>query len=105
PRNIAKVEAGLKEELARALKEGFTEAELANAKSGAIQQRVQARAQDGTLAGGWVFYRHHDRTFAFSKLFEDRIQALTVAQVNAALRKHLDPARITLVKAGDFSKK
>ncbi len=102
PQNIPKVEAAFKEELARAIKDGFTEAELANAKSGAIQQREQARAQDGTLAGGWTFYLHHGRTFAFSKAFEDRVRALSVADVNAALRKHLDPARVTVVKAGDF---
>ncbi|HQZ45508.1 MAG TPA: pitrilysin family protein [Usitatibacteraceae bacterium] len=105
PQNIAKVESAFREELARALKDGFTEAELASARSGAIQQRVQARAQDGTLAGGWTFYLHNDRTFAFSKTFEDRIESLTVAEVNAALRKHLDPARVTVVKAGDFAKK
>ena len=102
PQNIAKVEAGFREELARALKDGFTEAELARAKSGAMQQRLQARAQDGTLAGGWTYYLHLGRTFAFSKAFEDRLMALTVADVNAALRKHIDPAKVTIVKAGDF---
>ena len=102
---MAKVEAAFREELARALKDGFTEAELASAKSGALQQRVQTRAQDGALAGGWTFYLHLGRTFAFSKAFEDRLQALTVADVNAALRKHLDPAKVTIVKAGDFTKK
>lgn len=104
PQNIAKVEAAFREELARALQEGFTDAELASAKSGAIQQRVQSRAQDATLAGAWTRYLHHDRTFAFSKAFEDRLLALTVADVNAALRRHIDSARITVVKAGDFTK-
>ena len=102
PANIAKAEAAMKEELARALKDGFTEAELAAAKSGTLQTRLQTRAQDGALAGGWAFYLHHDRTFAFSKAFEDRLQALTLAEVNAALRKHIDPSRLTIVKAGAF---
>ncbi len=58
------------------------------------------------MAGGWAFYPlHHGRTFAFNKAFEDRLLALTVADVNAALRKYLDPAKLTIVKAGDFSKK
>lgn len=105
PQNVAKVEAAFREELARALAEGFTEAELANAKSGTLQQRLQTRAQDGAVAGGWTFNLYLGRTFAFSKAFEDRLQALTVADVNAALRKHLDPARVTIVKAGDFTKK
>jgi zinc protease len=105
PQNVAKVEAGFREELALAIKEGITEAELANAKSGAMQQRLQTRAQDAAVAGGWTNYLHLGRTFAFSKAFEDRLMALTVADVNAAIRKHLDPAKITIAKAGDFTKK
>jgi zinc protease len=102
PQNIPRVEAAFREELARALKDGFSAEELANAKSGILQQRLQNRAQDGTVAAGWAAFLHLDRTFAFSKAFEDRLSALTVEEVNAALRKHLDASRITIVKAGDF---
>jgi zinc protease len=35
---------------------------------------------------------------------EARIQALTLDQINAAFRKYLDPAGVTIVKAGDFKK-
>ncbi len=105
PQNMAKVETAFREEMERVLKDGVTEAELAKAKSGVMQQRLQTRAQDGPLAGGWTFYMHHGRTYAFSKAFEDRIAALTVADVNAALRKHLALAKVTIVKAGDFTKK
>ena len=105
PQNMAKLEAAFREELARALRDGFTEAELAAAKSGTLQQRLQTRAQDGALAGGWVYNLHLGRTFAFSKAFEERLAGLTVADVNAALRKHLDPAKVTVVKAGDFKGK
>jgi zinc protease len=105
PGNIAKVEAAFKEEIARALKDGFTDAELASAKSGILQMRAQTRAQDGALASGWVGNLFLGRTFAYSKQFEERIVALKTAEVSAALRKHLDPARMTIVKAGDFAKK
>jgi zinc protease len=104
PQNMAKVEASFKEELARALKDGFTEAEVAAAKSGLLQKRVQTRAQDGSVASGWVHYMHYGRTFEFSKQFEERIKAATAADIVAALRKHLDPAKISFVKAGDFTK-
>jgi len=102
PQNIAKVEAGFKEEVTRALKDGFTAEELANAKSGIMQQRLQNRAQDGTLAGAWTGLLHLGRTFAFSRQFEDRLQTLTVDDVNAALRKHIDLSKVTIVKAGAF---
>jgi zinc protease len=104
PQNMAKVEASIKEELARALKEGFTEAEVANAKSGILQKRLQNRAQDGILASGWVGNLYLGRTFAYSKQFEDAVARLTAADVVAAMRKHIDPAKVSLVKAGDFSK-
>jgi zinc protease len=45
------------------------------------------------------------RTFTWSKRFEERIMALTAAQVSAAMRKYIDPAKVTVVKAGDFAKK
>ncbi len=102
PQNMAKVETALKEELARALTDGFTEVEIANAKSGILQTRAQTRAQDGALAGAWVGNLYLGRTFAWSKQLEERITALKAADVNAALRRHIDPSKLTVVKAGDF---
>jgi zinc protease len=104
PANVAKVEAALREEIERARKDGFTEAELANAKSGIIQMRLQNRAQDGGLAAAWAANLHLGRTFAYSKQFEEKILALKLAEVSAALRKYVDPAKLTVVKAGSFSK-
>jgi zinc protease len=104
PANIARVETAFKEELARALKDGFTDAEVASAKSGILQTRAQTRAQDGALAAGWVANLHLGRTFAWSKQFEDGVIALKTSDVVAALRKHIDPKKITVVKAGDFAK-
>ena len=104
PQNVKKVEVAFKEELARALKEGFTDAEIANAKSGILQARLQNRAQDGTLAGAWTSNLYLGRTFAFSKQFEDKVLALKAADIVAALRKHLNPAKVSVVKAGDFAK-
>jgi len=105
PSNVAKVEAAFKEEIARAIKDGFTEAELNAAKSGIIQMRLQTRAQDGALAAGWTGNLFVGRTFEYSKEIERRILALTPAEVGAALRKYIDPAKVSVVKAGDFGKR
>ena len=105
PSNVARVEAALREEVARALKDGFTDAEVASAKSGILQMRLQNRAQDGGLAAAWAANLYLGRTFEHSKQLEEKIMALTPAQVSEALRKHVDPAKLTVVKAGDFSKK
>ena len=103
PQNMAKVETGFREEVARAIRDGFTDAEVNHAKSGILQVRAQTRAQDGALAAGWVNNLYLGRTFmTWSREFEERIKALKPAEVNAALRKHIDPAKLTVVKAGDF---
>jgi len=105
PQNIGRVEGAFREELARALKDGFTDAEVATAKSGILQARAQARAQDGALAAGLTNNLYLGRTFAWSKQFEEKIMALDAARVSAALRKYVDLGRVTVVTAGDFKKK
>ncbi len=104
PQNIAKVEAAFREELQKALTDGFQPAEIAAAKSGILQQRLQQRAQDNVLAGTWNSLMYVNRTFAFSKDIDDKISALTAENLLAAIKKHLDPGKITNVKAGDFAK-
>ncbi|MBL8517697.1 MAG: insulinase family protein [Betaproteobacteria bacterium] len=104
PQNIAKVEAAFKEELARMLKDGFPQAELAVAKSGVRQMLLQSRAQDGTLAGGWAGNLFLGRTFTWQGQFEEKILALKPEDITAAVRKHIDPEKLTIVKALDVKK-
>ena len=102
PQNAQKLEAAFKEEIARALKDGFTAEELETAKAGYFQQRQLGRAQDGSLAGTLALYLYYNRTLSWDADFEKRIAALTPAQVTEAMRKHIDPAKINIVKSGDF---
>ena len=41
---------------------------------------------------------------AYDDDFERKIQALKAEQVKGALRKHLDPSKMLVVRAGDFVK-
>ena len=102
PQNRAKVEAGLREELARALKEGFGAKELDEGRSGLLAFRRLSRAQDDVLAGALVNNLYLGRTFAVSARVDAALAALTLAQVNDALRKYLKPDTIDMVFAGDF---
>ena len=43
-----------------------------------------------------------DRTFAYTRDLERRIAALTPDEVRTAFRKHIDPRKIVIVRAGDF---
>lgn len=104
PENAARLETAFREELERALRDGFTEAELARAKSGIAQMREQSRAQDAVLSNMLQNGLYLDRTFEFEADFERMVQALTLDDVNAAFRKYIDPAKLTVVKAGDFNK-
>ncbi|WP_370446419.1 M16 family metallopeptidase [Glaciimonas sp. PCH181] len=104
PQNLARVDLGVREELARARKDGFTAEELARAKSGILQENMQARAQDNALSAGWVRLLDLDRTFSWSKQLEDKISALTLDQVNAAFRNRIDPAQLSIVIARDETK-
>jgi predicted Zn-dependent peptidase len=79
--------------------------EIAKAKAGYSQNVAQQRAQDSFLATR--LQAHIDNGYNFltwDKALEDRIMAVTPEQVSAAFRRHIDPARITYVKAGDFAK-
>jgi len=104
PQNLPKLENAVREELARAVKEGFTAAEVAGAKSGLLQQRLQNRSKDNVVAAGWTKFLYLGRTFEWSKQHEQKLQRLTVEQVNAAFRKHVDPAKLAVVIAGDTKK-
>jgi zinc protease len=102
PQNRARVETALKEEIARARAAGFSEDEVARGRQGLLQSRRVGRASDATLAGRLASDLFLGRTPAWDAALEARIAALTAAEVNAAFARHIDPARLNLVKAGDF---
>ncbi len=102
PDNKSKLEAAWKEELNRIANEGITEDELKDAKSGLLQSRATQRANDAALASAITNNLFLGRTMQFSKSIDDKIAALTVADVNAALKKYLSADKLVVVKAGDF---
>jgi zinc protease len=102
PQNQARVEAAFREEVARALKDGFTQRELDEARKGLLSARRLSRAQDGVLAGALANNLYLDRTFAISQKVDDAIAAATLENVNAALRKYLKPDRFVFAFGGDF---
>ena len=104
PQNVVKLEKAFQEEIERARKEGFTAQEIADAKAGYLQSRQVTRAQDGSLARTLETYLYLDRTLAWDEQMEKRIAALTAEGIHEALRRYIDPSKITIVKAGDFEK-
>ena len=104
PQNRARVERAIREELERAVRDGFSVEEIQTGKNSVLEARRLARSQDRALAGRLGHYLFVKRTFAWDVEFEARIAALTPSEVNAALRRHIDPARLSVVVAGDLKK-
>jgi zinc protease len=103
PQNRARVEAAVNEEIRSALAEGFTAPELEAGKKGFLQARLLARSNDGAVAGRLASYLVLGRTFAWDEDLERKVAALTPQAVLEAMRRHIDPARLSIVKAGDFA--
>jgi zinc protease len=104
PQNTPKVEAAFNEELAKALKDGFTADEVEKAKKTWLDERAVSRAEDMSLASLLMTRERWNRTMDFDAKLEVAVAPLTPAQVNEAFRRHVDPAAISIVKGGDFKK-
>jgi zinc protease len=102
PQNVEKIEKGFSEEVALAVNKGFTTEELTLAREGLLKQLEQERTQDSTLGEALVKQLDLGRTSAFDQQLEDRLRTLSVADVNAALKKYVDPKKFSVVKVGDF---
>jgi zinc protease len=105
PSNVDKVATGVDEEVKRLLRDGVQPDELERAKKGYLQQQQVMRTNDMTLAVLLTEDLYVGRTLQFQADLEAKIQALTPEAVDAALRKHIHPEQLSVVKAGDFAKK
>ena len=99
------MQAGFDEELARFVKDGITADELATAKQAILAERATARTSDAAVARGWTAKLDQGRTFAWSAQQDAKLAALTVDQVNAAIRKWIEPAKVDWSVAGSFEAK
>jgi zinc protease len=104
PQNRARVEQAMREEIERAVREGFRPEEVEAGKRAILEARRLQRAQDRALAARLSLYAYVGRTFAWDIDLESKIARLTPDEVGAALRKYIDPAKLAVVVAGDFKK-
>ncbi len=102
PRDRERVEQVFADEVGRALREGFTAAEVEAAKQALLSRRRLNRAQDDVLASALAHNLYLGRTMQVSQQVDDAIAALDAGAVNAALRRYLAPERFAQALAGDF---
>jgi len=105
PANQGRVEQGFAEELARFVKDGVTADELANARKAILAGNLTRRSSDAALASSWASRLERQRTFRREAELEARLNALTVAEVNAAIRRWIAPERVNWSLAGEVSAK
>jgi zinc protease len=103
PDNLAKIELGFKEEIARFIKDGITKEELDIAVKGWVQSEGLSRAKDNELARTINNNLYYGRDMLFHKAIETQIKTLTVRSVNKAIKTYFKPFNAwTVVNAGDF---
>jgi zinc protease len=105
PQNAEKLEKTFREEMTKILTEDIPAEELEQAKSGWLQARSVSRAQDQELMRVLSSQAFYDRTMTWEADLEKRVMALDAASIRAALAKHIVIDKLTVVKAGDFTKK
>ncbi len=100
-----KVVAAWREEVALALKDGFTDQELLDAKQSILRSRQLSRAQDSgvmSLLGLLMFTGLGTQDIA---KIDEAFAAVTLEQANLALRKYIDPRLAVLGFSGNFGGK
>jgi zinc protease len=102
PQNAGKAMAAMGEEIARLLKDGIPAAELLEAKQSYMQTFSTLLSSDDWVAGELASGLHLDRTLERHQKINARIAALSGAEIVAALRKFVTPARFIKVQAGDL---
>ena len=102
PSNLAAAEAAVREEIERALREGFTEEEVRDARAALLRFGQLQRAQDGALARSLATQLDLGRTMAWTAQREEAISRVTREQAHAALKRHLQPGAFVVGVGGDF---
>ena len=81
---------------------GFTADEFQIYKDGYLQNQVQGRGVEAQLVALMISRRYAGRTLGYDAALDAAVASLTLDQVNATIRKYLNPGRLALSRAGDF---
>ncbi|HET8938413.1 MAG TPA: pitrilysin family protein [Polyangiales bacterium] len=104
PENADKAMHALLDELTLILKDGVTEAELADAKKSYAATWDSQLADDDFVIVELTRGLFLKRTFAFWKDINEKVQRVTAAELLAVGRKYVNPEKLAKVRAGDLDK-
>ncbi|MDE2849076.1 MAG: pitrilysin family protein [Acidobacteriota bacterium] len=103
PENADKVVTAFRDEVRKALEDGFTEEEFEAARRGFLDRQQNGRSQDRAVASMLNSNLFTGRTMAFTAAQEQAIAELSLDEVNAALGKVISLDDISIFRGGDFA--
>ena len=104
PKYKNRLDSALRNEINSVLKNGFKEDEFRKCLSSWLTDRQTQLNIDNGLSGMLADYLNEGKDLDFYSEFESKAKKLNLEQVNAALRKYIVPANITMIYAGSFEK-
>ena len=105
PQNAVKAQDAMREEVVKWVADGVTDKELEEGKSAYALRFANSLSNDRFVLRQLVRGLEIGRTFEYQADLLRRIQTLSVADVRAALAKHLGRAQWVEMKAGDLERK
>ena len=103
PENMDRLVNAFKEEIVRAVEDGFTQEEVEAGLEGFIDSRKRSRASDGWVASVLHHNMFFGRDMDFHKAQDQRYKEVTVDAVNKAFRERVSLDKYTIVTAGDMT--
>lgn len=100
-----KLNTALLEEMTKASQGTFTDTELADSKKSLVQQRKLSLGENNYLTSMFNRYMENKRDLKDYDRFSDKIQSISLADVNAAAKKYVDLNKFFLIYVGDFKPK
>ena len=104
PQNLDKSLAAMQEEIRKLVKDGIGERELDEAKKSYAKNWDSRIADDDFVSSELAQGLFLQRTFAYWRDLNDKIQKLTPADIHAAAQKFIKPDGLVMVRAGDLAK-
>ncbi len=99
-----RLDSALHQEIDKARATGFTKDELQKSITSWLEQNRTSLGENSFLASQIRSYLRDGRSLDDFTTLENKIQALNLEAVNAALRKYFDKQKLIMVYGGDFEK-
>ena len=103
PENADRVVSAFREEIDRMLARGFTADEVETARRGLLDRAHRQWSNDHVVAWTLNANLFLDRTMGFFAQLEAALGALTADDLLRAVRRHIDPKRMSIFRAGDLA--